>query len=202
MATFVSISGPSTTGKTSLVNTLSTHLELSHAVFSPDMHDVVWGNLVDRGLFSEFSDISTDPEYLCTYLIKLVDYYNEYLDSYKDSDALVILDGCWLDLTIYSVLNMWYNRNIRPVQEELLSRVSKFEERISRIYITQADDLQYPVDKLRLRGKMSTFRANRGLEIKFYKVAEHLKNSVKLPSTDVSDSALFILNDLKNLGHL
>lgn len=202
MARFISISGPSTTGKTSLINNLSTHQEISHAIFSPDMHDVVWGDLVERRLFYEFSDISTDPEYLCTYLIRLADYYNQYMDAYEDTDSLVILDGCWLDLAIYSTLNMWYNRNIRPVQEEILSKISKYDSRVSKIYLTRADDDKYPVDRLRLRGKMSTFRANRGLEIGYYKIADHLDNSITLPSTDMDENSLFILNDLKNLGYL
>lgn len=202
MARFISISGPSTSGKTSLINALSTYRELDKVVFSPDMHDVVWNGLVESGHFTEFTEISTDTEYLCTYIIRLIDHYNEYLESYRDKDVLVVLDGCWLDLSIYSLLNMWYSRVIKPVQEEILSRTAKYDDMISKIYITRADDVAYPPAKGRIRGKLSTFRANRPLELQYYNLADHIDNAVTLPSADISDSALFIIDDLKNLGYL
>lgn len=202
MANFVSISGPSTTGKTSLMNSLSTYSELSSVVFSPDMHDVVWSNLVDGGYFTDFTEILKDTDYLCTYILRLIDYYNNYIDSYKDSDCLVILDGCWLDLSIYSILNMWYTRGVKSVQEDILEKVSVYNKNISRIYITEANDSQYPLSKYHIRGKMSTFRTNRPLEIQYYELAKNFKNSESLPSTDVSDCSLFIINDLKKLGYV
>jgi len=202
VAKFISISGPSTTGKTSLIDSLSTYSNLKNVVFSPDIHDVVWKELVDLGYFTEFKEISTDSEYLCTYIIRLIEYYNKYIDSFKDKDVLVILDGCWLDISIYSILNMWYNRIIKSVQDSILESISKYDERISKIYITKADDVNYPISKYRLRGKITTFRENRPLELKYYELARHFKNAVSLPSSDISDSSLFILRDLKELGHL
>lgn len=202
MAKFISISGPSTTGKTSLIDSLSTHKEMYDVILSPDMHDVVWNEMVQIGHFSEFSEILSDSDYLCTYMIRLIDHYNEYMDRYEDEDAIVLLDGCWLDFTIYAVLNMWYTRIIKSVQEEILEKIAKYDDRISRIYLTTADDEKYPVDKFRLRGKITTFRANRPLEIQYYKIARHLKNAMMLPSTDISESSLFIIEDMKNLGYI
>ena len=202
MAKFISISGPSTTGKTSLVESLMTYPELKHITFSPDMHDVVWSDLVDRRLFTDFTEISTDSEYLCTYIMRVIDYYNDYIESYKDTDSVVLLDGCWLDLSIYSLLYMWYTRIIKSVQEEILRKITIYDENISRIYITKADDENYPVAKFRVRGKMSTFRENRPLEIRYYELAKHLKNSIALPSSDIAESSLFVIDDLRNLGYL
>lgn len=202
MANFIAISGPSTTGKTSLVNALSAHKELSDIVFSPDIQDVVWQELVDAGHFSEFTEICKDSDYLSIYILRMIDYYNNYIDSIKNSDFTVILDECWLDLAIYSILNMWYTRGIKSLQEEILHKISLYDEMISRIYITKADDEKYPVDKNRLRGRMYTFRMNRPLEIRYYELAKHFKNAVPLPSSDISDSSLFIIDDLSKLGYL
>lgn len=205
MANFISISGPCTTGKTTLINSLSTYKEMNmknHVIFAPDAHDVVWRNLVDSGLFTEYTEICSDTEYLCTYLIKVIDYYNNYIESMKDVDALIVLDQCWIDFSIYSILNMWYTRLVKSVQEEILYKSSKYDDAISRIYITKACDKNYPVDKMRLRGKFNTFRMNRPLELRYYDIAKHLKNAVALPSSDVSESSLFIINDLKNLGYI
>lgn len=202
MAKFISISGPATTGKTSIINSLSTYTELSNAVFSPDVHELVWNELVDKGLFSEFTEISTDYDYLCTFITCMIDKYTEYLESFKDSDKLVILDGCWLDLSIYSVLNMWYTRVVKSVQESILSRVAYYDPNILRIYITTAEDDKYPVRKDRIRGRISAFRMNRPLESRYYNIAKNLKNAVALPSSDTTESSLFIIEDLKNLGYL
>lgn len=202
MAKFVSISGASTTGKTALMNSLSTYRELGKVVFSPDMHDVVWSSLVKARLFTDFTEISTDSEYLCTYIIRLIDHYNNYLDSLRDSDALVILEGCWVDLSIYAMLNMWYSRIVKSVQEEILYKASKYSDEVSRIYITKADDANYPVAKFRVRGKMSTFRDNRPLEIRYYDLATHLKDAVAIPSSDVTEASMFVIDDLMKLGYL
>lgn len=202
MAKFISISGPCTSGKTSLVESLSTYKEMNNIVFSPDMHDVVWNELVEGGYFQEYTEVTTDSDYLCIYIMRLLDYYNKYIESYKDTDKIVLLDGCWVDLSIYSLLNMWYTRGIKDIQEEILAKAAIFDESISRIYITRADDLRYPVDKFRLRGKMSTFRANRPLEIRYYELASHMKNAMKLPSSEISECSLFIVEDLKKLGYI
>lgn len=204
MATFVSVSGPSSTGKTSIIDSLRQIKELQapRIIISPDMHDAVWADLVKKGFFTEFTEISTDSDYLCTYILRLIDYYNKYVESLKDSDTLVILDGCWIDLAIYSILNMWYTRGIRSVQEEILSKVSKFDENISKIYITHADDLKFPVGKYRIRGKVSSFRMNRPLEIQYYDMAKHLQAAHPLHTTETEEAAQCIFNDLKNLGYL
>lgn len=203
MTKFIAISGASTSGKTTLINSLSTYPELSNAIFSSSIHDIVWSELVDQGFFSEFKDVSTDPEYLCLYLIRMADYYNTYLEDYRDSDRLVILDECWIDLSIYTILNMWYNRSLKPLQEEILQKIHRYDERISRIYVTLPDDTHHPIDKFRLRGSINTFRANRQLELQYYDIAKrHFNNFIPIPSSDVSEASLFIINDLKNLGYV
>lgn len=202
MATFISISGPSTTGKTAIIEELSLHKDLQHIVFSPDMHDVVWNDLVDKGLFHDFTEISSDSDYLCTFIVRLIEHYNKYIESFKDTDDIIVLDGCWLDLSVYSMLNMWYTRLIKSVQEDILMRATRHDNLISRIYITKADDKKYPVDKFRLRGKMSTFRMNRPLELRYYELYKNMKNAVALPSSDKSECVDFIIKDLKELGYL
>ena len=202
MAKFISISGPSTTGKSSIINALSTYPEFSDTIFVPAMNDKVWSDLVAQNIFSEFTEVDTDSEYLCAYIFKMIEYYNNCIDTYKDTDKLVIFDGCWLDLSIYSILNLWYMRAIKPLQEEILSETTKYDEKISRIYVTKAEDEKFPVAKYYIRGKISSFRKNRPLEMRFYDVAKHLKNSTPLPSSSTTEASMFILDDLKKLGYI
>lgn len=202
MATFISISGPSSTGKTTLVDSLSTHRELSNAVFSPDLYSAVWTDLVDKGFFSEWKEINTDSEYLCLYVIRLIDYYENYIKSYENTDKLVILDGCWLDLAIYAIINLWYTRVIKEVQEEILHKLNKFDEHLSRIYFTSFDESKQIKQKYRMQYRMANMKLNRPLEIQFYELYKNFKNAVNLPSSDISESSLFIINDLSKLGYL
>ncbi len=202
MAKFIAISGPSSTGKTTLVNSLSTHRELSNAVFSPDLYDTVWTNLVDQGLFSEWKEINTDSEYLCLYVIRLIDYYENYIKSYEDTDKLVILDGCWLDLAIYAIINIWYTRIIKEVQEEILHRLNRFDKHLSRIYFTSFDESKQLKQRYRMQYRMANMKLNRPLEIQFYELYKNFRNAVTLPSSDISESSLFIIDDLSKLGYL
>lgn len=202
MATFISISGPSSTGKTTLVDSLSTHRELSNAVFSPDLYSAVWTDLVDQGFFSEWKEINTDSEYLCLYIIRLIDYYENYIKSYENTDKLVILDGCWLDLAIYAIINLWYTRVIKEVQEEILHKLNKFDDHLSRIYFTSFDESKQIKQKYRMQYRMANMKLNRPLEIQFYELYKNFKNAVNLPSSDISESSLFIINDLSKLGYL
>lgn len=202
MANFISISGPSTTGKSSIVDALSTYPELSNAIFVPAMNDKVWSDLVSQNIFSEFTEVDTDSEYLCAYIFKMIEYYNDCIKTYQDTDKLVVLDGCWIDLSIYSILNLWYMRAIKPLQEEILAETAKYDEEISRIYVTKAEDDKFPVAKYYIRGKISSFRKNRPLEMRYYDIAKHLKNSTPLPSSSTTESSMFILDDLKKLGYV
>lgn len=202
MAKFIAISGPSSTGKTTLVNSLSTYKELSKAVFSPDMYETVWSSLVEQGFFSEWKEINTDDEYLCLYVLRLIDYYENFIRSYENTDKLVILDGCWVDIAIYSVLNLWYTRVIKEVQEEILHRINTFDKHLSRIYFTNFDGSKQMKQKHRMQYRMANMKTNRPLEIQYYDLYKNFKNAVNLPSTDVSDASLFIINDLSKLGYL
>lgn len=202
MTTFIAISGPSISGKTSIIDSLSSYQELSRAVFSPDFHEATWTELNELGIFSEFTEITSDSAYLCTYMHKLVDYYNNYIESHIDKGGLVFLDGCWLDFIIYAGLSLWYNRVIKSAQDELFNKILKFEDKISRIYLTRADDAKYPTEKFRIKGKITTFRMNRPLEIQLYRIAARLGNTKPLRYSEVSGDSLDIIDDLKELGYL
>lgn len=202
MATFIAISGPSSTGKTSLIDTLSTYSEFSDTVFCPDIYTAVWSQLVEQGHFEDYSEINTDSSYLCVYLMRLIEYYNNLLDAYEDTDKLVILDCCWVDLAIYAILNLWYNRVIKEVQEEIISKLMVFEERISRIYFTRFDRSKQIEKKYHTPYRIANVKLSRPLEIQYYRLFENLKNAAILPSSNAAESCLSIIRDLKELGYL
>lgn len=202
MATFISISGPSVTGKTSLIDSLCSYRDMNKFSFSPDFKDVVWHELTDSGIFSDFTDITSDPSYMCTYLHRLVDTYNKYIESHMKDEGVFILDECWLDYFIYALLSMWYSRVISGAQEEVFTKIMKYQDKISRYYMTTAKDSQYPPDKFRIRGRITTFKLNRPLEIALYKTHASMHNTLVLPNSEISGDSMFIIDDLRNLGYL
>lgn len=202
MATFIAISGPSSSGKTSIVNNISMYREMRSFTYIPDIFQTVWDDLVARGLLSEYDDINKDQDFLCVFILHMIDYYNMCLDEYEHEDGVVVLDCCWLDLAIYAVTNLWYMHAIKAVQEDILSKLNRFDERISRIYVTKFDKSYQKSDSYQLPFKRSNVKSNRKLEIEYYELAKNLKNAVALPSSDISEASLAILEDLRNLGYL
>lgn len=202
MAKFVAISGPAQSGKTSLVEYLSMYPELGGAVFSPDLFNTVWSDLVDKGIFYSYDEIVRDSDFICAYLIKVIEYYESYLESYNDTDMLVILDCCWIDMLVYSVVSMWCSRAILDLQAEMISRILKLCESVDRIYITKYDANKQNKQKYHSDYKIYSVKGNRTLELQYYSMLKMLGNAVSLNTSDLSDSALFIIDDLKKSGYL
>lgn len=202
MAKFVAISGPSATGKTALIDSLSTYPELFGSIFSPDMYEAIWSDLVEKGYFGEFSEINKDSEYLCIYLLKIIDYYEKFIEKYKNINRVVFIDGCWLDFLIYANLQMWYTHMVKDVQLDILNRISALSNTIDMIYFTKFDENKQDKRPYHTHFKLSNIKFNRPLEMSYYSIAENLKNAKVLPSSDVSESSIFIIEDLKNLGYL
>jgi len=202
MAKFVAISGPAQTGKTSLVDYLSIYPETSGVVFSPDLYNTVWSNLVDQGIFSSYDEIVRDSDFICVYLIKVLEYYEEYLEKYKDTDHLVFLDCCWVDLLTYSMVSMWCSRAILDLQAEMIERIVKFRDSVDRIYITEYDESKVVKQKFRSDHKIYSVKGNRTIELQYYEVFKNLKNAIALDTSDQTEAALFIIRDLQNLGYL
>lgn len=208
MVKFVAISGPAQSGKTSLVDTLSTHRELSKANFSPDLFNTVWSNLVEQGVFKSYDEIIRDSDFICVYLMKVIEYYEDYISMYEkvyqdtDKTKVVFLDCCWLDLLVYSVVNMWHSRAIADLQAEMIDRVMKLYHTVDRIYLTKYDENRHITQKYRSDYKIYSVKSNRGLEFSYYNLFQNLKSVVQLDTSDPSEASLFIIDDLKKLGYL
>lgn len=204
MSKFIAISGPAVTGKTSLVDELRNSLkEYKNIVYGPDIKETVWRELVDSGYFKEFSEIDTDREYMCIYLIRLIKFYEEELiGKYAYEDKLVILDGSWVDLLTYATLQMYYNSFIIEVQTKIFSDILALSNTIDQIYLTVADEEKYPVNYKGMRCNIVNFKKNRPLELKYYEMARQYKRVTQLPTLEIKDSRDYIITDLKKLGYL
>lgn len=202
MAKFVAISGASASGKTSLVDELSQYPELSKAVFLPDVFETVWNDLVDGGHFSEYDEINKDPEFLCVYIQRVIDQYKSSIEEYKYQDKLVIMDSSWVDISIYSIVNMWYVHILKELQESLLKQLASYPIEIDKIYITVNDDTKLKKEKYRSPFRRYNIKYNRPLEIQYYELYSNLKHAETLPSSDTTECAMFIIEDLKESGYL
>lgn len=203
MSKFVAISGPASTGKTTIVDKLNSSPDMYKSICSPDMYNVVWLDLVEQGHFKDFTEISKDSEYLSLYILRVVNYYIDYINTFKNTDKLVVLDGSWIDFSIYAIINMWYLRYMRSFQEAILSKILLLKDLIDcRIYFTQYDESKEKKERFRNTTKLYNTKESRELEIAYYRVMEDFKNSIILPTTDGDEASLFIINDLKKIGYL
>lgn len=208
MVKFIAISGPAQSGKTSLIDNLSTCKEISKEGFSPDLFNTVWSNLVEQGVFRSYDEIVRDSDFICVYLMKVIEHYENYISMYekiyqgKDKNKIVFLDCCWIDLLVYSVINMWYSRAIADLQAEMIDRIMKLCNTVDRIYLTKYDENKHVTQEYRSDYKIYSVKSNRGLEFSYYNLFQNFKNVVQLDTSDISEASLFIIDDLKKLGYL
>lgn len=202
-AKFISISGPSHTGKTTLISLLSEGLRgYANVSFEQDMHEVVWNSLCDRGIFKEFHEITEDRDYLYLYISNLIDQYR-FLTHEKyqgEDDLLVVLDGCHLDLLIYSMLNLWYHYPTKELQEVDMNKLLSMKDIVSTIFMLRADDESFPVSRKSTRERVTTFKRNRNLELTYYDIFRESNRVVDVPTTSLGEAEVFIVNELKSRG--
>lgn len=201
MAKFIAISGPASTGKTQLVTTLHSRDELSDAVFVNDIYTTVWDYLVANKYFNSYTEVNRDSDYLAIYILRLIDSYKNTIEQYRNTDKLVILDGSWVDISVYAMVNMWYTRVIKQVQEDIMKKLHEYDKSLSAVYFTSYDETKNTIRKDRIPCRVSNITQSRPLEIQYYNLAHNYKNSIELPTTDTDEAADFIIGDLRNLGY-
>lgn len=205
-ATFIALSGPSYSGKSTIMENIRKldHASALHKL--PDMKDVVWQNLVDTGIFKNFNEITKDSDYLLIYIGRMVNWYVSMYEKYNrlEGNHIVIYDGCHIDLLIYSMLNLWYHYPVKEIQEAEVRRILDTKEFVSLIYMCKADDGEYPVNYHNLRDSRTAFRKNRKLELDYYEMFSESSRVVKLPYTCFPDHgercAEFIIDDMRRRG--
>lgn len=201
MARFIAISGPSSTGKTTIAQRLSQSESLRGKVIcSPDIFEDVWINFVKQAGFSESKEIISDSIYLGTYCVKLLEHYESLLDRYSLTDKLIILDGSWIDFLVYGMVNMWYSNMMSEIQEHYFSRLSNYVNKMSRIYITEYNPYIKSVPFHRTM-RSSNLKANRNLELSYYKLFSHMNNTLQIDTSDVDTAVSLIIDDLRKLGY-
>ena len=191
------ISGPLATGKTTLVSILESSLPIDTIIIH-DLHDKVFGDLVASELFTEFYEVSKDRDYLLIYISRLVTYYTEMIEAYKDYPGLVLFDGTHIDLMIYSMLNLWYHYPTSGYQESIMHKLLESSKSLDVIYMTNADDENYPITKLGSRRYCTAFKRHRLTELYYYDIFRDNSRVVSLPDKSVMNCDRFILDDLKS----
>lgn len=195
------ISGPLASGKSTLVSLLEPQLPIN-TIFIHDIHDKVYNNMVDSGNFSEFKEISADRDYLLIYYGRVINYYTDMINSYKDYPGLVIIDGTYIDLLIYGMLNLWYHYPTKDLLEGMVHQLLEHRDSIDIIYMTQPDDANYPLTELGRRRYNTSFKRCRRTETYYYDIFRENKRVVSLPETSVLNCDRFVIEDLKSRGLL
>lgn len=199
--TFIALSGPSHTGKTTLMSFLSERLrDHSSIVFERDVHDVVWNSLCATGIFKDFYEITDDRDYLYIYISRMIEHYKSLFSKYENHGGIVFLDGSHLDLLIYSMLNLWYHYPTKELQEVEMSKLLSLRDNVSLIYMTVADDESYPASSKSARVRNTTFKRNRALELTYYDIFREASRVVSIPTTSLGESEIFIVEDMKKRG--
>lgn len=194
---FCGISGPQATGKSTLISLLEPELPLDTIIIH-DLHDKVYEDMKTIAGFNGFKEISKDRDYLLIYYGRLVEYYTDMIKAYKDYPGLVLFDGTHIDLLIYGMLNLWYHYPTQGVQEKLVHELLSVKKAMSVIYMTEADDMNYKLDRIGDRRYTTGFLKNRKTEIEYYEIFRDLPMVKTLPSTTVLECDKFIINDLKS----
>lgn len=201
MANFIAIAGPSATGKTTLWESLKGVLPRD-TVFVPDLYTEVWDELKRLGYFKDFTEIMADSDYTTLFILRLLDKYRETMDKYQDTDALVIMDSCWIDISVYSLIQMWYNHIIQEVQEQILHKLAIYDDSLNHVFITTNDDQRYKPEKYRSPFKNKNVKTSRPLELQYYRLFSNFKNAEELPTSDLQENLQYIYATLNNLGYL
>lgn len=192
----MAISGPHNSGKSTIINLLKT--QYKDAVFIPDCFEEVWNELLDDGMFQEFTELYRDRDLLITYLMRVIDRYNKYIEKYKSYEGLVFVENCFFDYFIYRELQFFYHYPLVQAQEVMTIKLLKSKRYIDKIYMTTANDGEFPVNtrtKLKKRQVSSAFLRNRSLELSLYEFYSESKRVKVLPSSSL-EAARVIIDDI------
>ena len=83
----ISISGPTKSGKSTIINLLKDTLPKS-TVYVEDFYYTVWQDMIEQGDFTEFTEVTKDRGFMFMYVSKLC---TKYLDMITISIRLAIL---------------------------------------------------------------------------------------------------------------
>lgn len=193
----IGIAGPLSTGKSTLVSLLKQELPIDAIVIS-DIHDTVFEIVANVGEFCNFKEIYKDRDYLLTYYLKLVNYYVEVVNTWRNYPGIVLIDGTHIDLLIYGMLSLWYHKPIKGILEGSIKSLLEVKEDLSIIYMTIPNDENYKIDTSNIRRSSVGFRRNRNTELHYYDIFRDLPSVITLPSSSVLDCDRFIIDDLKS----
>jgi len=161
-----------------------------------DLQDKVWRDLVDKCEFSEFTEVYSDRSYLFMYISRWVEEYISIYERYKDDDSIkvVIYDGSYLDILIYSLLHMWFHYPAKDIQGKMISRLLSMEGTLDKIYMVRPNDELYPVERgaLTLRQRMADFNRTRIMETSLYDTYRKREDVEDLSDDQVVSESMII----------
>lgn len=203
----VCISGPSSTGKSTLLSELQVYFtelyDLIKSRFNLELEfipELIRDLVPDNSLDEIFSNDEDSVKFQIEVIHKS---YNRFKDMFSDVNKLYIVDRSPLDALVYLILN--YSCSSTQVLQKfakdfeecsILSRLA-YNLYISRVYLTSTDHYNYT--SVQVDGFRPTkYLPRRVLEVELFNYIFNHQEVQKLPA-NTPDRVLFISNDLISL---
>ena len=200
----IAISGPSSTGKTTLVQSLKNYKGLIESILGRQVY--FKGEDIREMLPADavLDEVLADSQVAMELQFKIIESNIErYMDLLKNPHIAYICDRCPLDNVVYMILNY-----MRTSPELALKYAADFRKYgsiaksltsyVERIYLTKNDNSMLKAEPDGFRASFyDTFRA---LEVELFNGYFDNLPTVKVLPSESADRLNFLLNDLKMLN--
>lgn len=198
----ICISGPSSTGKTTLFNELQKHHKLIKSIYG---NKVVFLEESIRKIAAEnypdktFDEIISTSESAISFQLEIAEsIYQNYISILSDRDTLYIIDRSPLDNLVYDIMNYQCDdpevmmSNSKKLNEAC-SKMRSLYSYVDRVYLTQVDRSNESIEKDGFRPSKYEYRRQLEIEL-FNSIFDFSPIVVKLPSM-MSERVKTVLED-------
>jgi len=183
------ISGPASTGKTTLFNALQTYQLPYNIYYSPE--------LIREYLSSDhLNQISNSPIKMFNLQIELSkQLIRQYDNILKENYDLVIMDRAPTDIIVYTLINYSLLPSVTTIDQvrlyNIINSLKQLMNKVDHIYLTTVEQNYIPEDD---GFRPSIYTEQRQVEINLFNEIQ-LGNITKLPS-DMQERCNIIINDI------
>lgn len=203
----ICISGPSSTGKTTLFNELQSHCELIKSIYNGKVifiEEQIRKIAANKYPDKSFNTIIQNSESAISFQLEIADsIYKNYVKILNDNNTLYIIDRSPLDNLVYNIMNYQCDDPEVMIKnsDKLNSACSKMRSLYSyvdRVYLTQVDRCNNSsVERDGFRPEKYEYRRQLEIEL-FNSIFDFSDKVIKLPSM-MSERVKTVLEDFSTI---